>query len=151
MRARPGPRAPLALVAILVGCGGGEDVASLVAEARPHVEHYRDFERWARRAVSADAELRDREAFEETLFAPLVLESQVRGALVEVGEGPPRLHVHGALGAGAEGEELAWRGVRVDGESLEVATPEGGLALRRGGRVAGRVVRVVVVYEASPE
>jgi hypothetical protein len=52
--------------------------------ARPHVESYRSFERWAQRAIAAPGAPLGADALAEIVFAPIRGASDVAGAWVEL-------------------------------------------------------------------
>jgi len=63
----------------VAGCStSGTDLSEVERLVRPRMAHFEGFERWARRAVSAEAMGRSPDALRETLFAPMRLD---RGSL----------------------------------------------------------------------
>ena len=63
----------------IAGCStSGADLSEVERLVRPRLNHFEGFERWARRAVSAEAMGRSPDALRETLFAPMRLD---RGSL----------------------------------------------------------------------
>src|SRR5512139_739500 len=70
--ARRGVGLFLCLAWSVVGCGPEDpDTRALAAAAEVHLEEFARFDAWARRAFTADTEIRDPARFEETLFAPI--------------------------------------------------------------------------------
>lgn len=95
--------------ALITGCGGGSDGASLAEALAPHEEAVERFSRWAVRATQA-ATVRDPERLEETLFAPLSAEPRFAVAIVERAGRTP-LHAARPHDA-ASPHDLAWATVR---------------------------------------
>lgn len=75
---------PVASV-LLPGCQNGKlsaAEASRLSEA--HLPSFLSFERWSHRVLDADAAFPSGAALQETLFSPLVLDSEICGAWVTV-------------------------------------------------------------------
>ncbi|MBO6937057.1 MAG: hypothetical protein JJ863_18945 [Deltaproteobacteria bacterium] len=104
---------PLAALA-LFACSDGTAARALEAAAPFRQEHER-FAAWAERTLDSEAgHPRTRPELEETLFAPLILESEVLGAEVRRGES---VYAHGdAIPA-----DLEWSQAREGTLDLEVA------------------------------
>ncbi len=112
---RGGAAALSALLALApLGCSDSGAARALEAAAPFHGEH-RSFAAWAERTLESErAHPRSRAELEETLFAPLFLESDVLGAEVRRGDS---VHTHGdPIPA-----ELEWRTARAGSEELQVA------------------------------
>lgn len=116
---------------VAFGCSDG-DAARALEAAAPFREEHRRFAQWAQRTLESEAgRPRSREDLEETLFAPLFLESQVLGARV-TRDG--RVHAHGEVVPSG----LEWQRARGGDEELRVAelrvgtTPAVALATERG-------------------
>ena len=137
MRAAAG----VALAVVVAAACSREELSAATREAEPHVADFVRFESWVRRTVSAHAELRERAALQEVLFAPLVLEREVRGARVVAEQ--EHLFRDGV------GPTRSWRVVRAGGEEVEVASGLGSVALGRTRSLGGMAVRVEVAFEAA--
>lgn len=114
-----------------IGCSDGTAARALEAAAPFRQEHQR-FAEWAARTLDSEAgHPRTRPELEETLFAPLFLESDVLGAEVRRGES---VYVHGD----PIPVDLEWRTAREGAVDIEVAelrlgtTPAVALATERG-------------------
>jgi hypothetical protein len=96
-------RPVLLAIGICAAAGGcrpeADRIARAAAGARPHLESFERFERWARRAAVADGASRGRGALGELVFAPLRHAPQLIGAWVRLEGDRPLLL---ALPAGAE-------------------------------------------------
>jgi hypothetical protein len=64
------------------GCGGGREAAGALETAAPYLARFERFDGWARRALDAGPAIRSRAMLEETVFAPLVLETGIVDAWV---------------------------------------------------------------------
>lgn len=128
-----------AVLAVAAVACARDELSATIRQAAPYTTDFVRFEGWARRTLSAHVELRDRAARQEVLFAPLALERQVQGARVLVGD--EEYVLRDGVGA-PEG----WRGVRLSGEELEVATVPGAVVLGRSRPLGGRVVRVEMAF-----
>ena len=162
MAARRTDRHRLLIVTLLVAScdgGGGLSPREALDFARPHVEHFEGFERWARRALAADPAFRSTEALEETVFAPVLREEPVVAVWIER-ESPERRLVYGHLDAPPKRAE--WVRVRddtlgeIDVTTAKIPDPrrrfregEGdrSVLVRRTGRGSdGATVTVTVAY-----
>jgi len=65
----------------VAACDRPETEARALAE--PRRARFAEFDGWARRTLASDPAVRDRARLEDTLFAPLLLDSQVDAAWVE--------------------------------------------------------------------
>ncbi len=131
-------RALATVLLLLTACPERLQVAGRAERAVDHIEAFRSFERWAHRTLSAEVEMRDRDARREALFAPLHLEGGVGGVRVVDRETfefrrPP-------------GEQTQWSTIRLEGEEFELAEIESAIALARDGRVGDRPIRVEMVF-----
>jgi len=141
---RGGAAALAALLALApLGCSDSGAARALEA-ADPHRSQHRSFARWAVRTLESErGHPRSRADLEETLFAPLFLESAVLAAEVRRGET-----------AYAYGDpipiDLQWRTAREGDEALEVAelrlgtTPAVAIATEDGD------YRIITVYRREP-
>ncbi len=127
------------LAAVAAAACARDELSVVTRQAAPHSTDFVRFESWARRTLSAHVELRDLDARQEVLFAPLALERHVTGARVVAGDEEYVLR----RGVGAPQD---WRVVRVGGEELEVAAVAGTVVLGRSGALGGRMVRVEVGF-----
>jgi len=137
------PLAALALFAPL-GCSDGTAAQALEAAAPFQQEHHR-FAGWAERTLESErGHPRSRPELEETLFAPLFLESEVLGAEVRRGE---RVFTHGD----PIPIDLEWRTAREGATELEVAelrlgtTPAVAIATETG------AYRFITVYRRAAD
>ncbi len=129
------------------GCSDGGLSPSRATElARPHLEHFAGFDRWARRALEGDPAFRSRESLEETLFAPVRREGRVSAVWI-TRRSPDRQLVFGHLDALPKG--LTWVRVRHEplGE-LEVTTSKVPDPRRRFRE--GEADRSVIVRRSRP-
>lgn len=95
-------------VAALAGCDGGRVEPGRAAELlEPHRDSFASYDRWARRTLSAYAAMRDGDAVEETLFAPVRRQRQLLAVWVRRGDGSVR-----ALRDPREMPEVNWAEVR---------------------------------------
>ena len=80
----------LGICAAAGGCRPEADrIARAAASARPHLESFERFERWARRAAIADRTSRERSALGDLVFAPIRHAPRLIGAWVRLeGERP---------------------------------------------------------------
>ena len=135
---------PVAALAALMPMACSDGGAARAAElAAPHREEHRRFAAWAERTLASEAgHPRSPAELEETLFAPLFLESDVLAATVTRGE---TTFTHGS----PMPEGLEWEIVREGSERLRVAegrvgtTPTVILAQARGG------YEVVLAFRAA--
>jgi hypothetical protein len=85
------------------------DAAEASRIAEPRLEHFGDFDRWARRALIADPAIRDRAALEESVLAPIRRQDEVQGVWI-VREGSRPL----AFGHLEEPPDVEFRTVRAE-------------------------------------
>lgn len=115
--------------------------------ATPHLDHFASFQRWSRRALSADVHLRHPGELEETLFAPIRRDREVAGAWVVRGGGDRIL----SLSAPAAPPSVDWLRLRHErlgevrvGRWEAGPCPDGCIVLARDGPGEGE--RLVVAY-----
>ena len=142
---------------VLLGaaCDGGRDAAGALAAAEPYVERFDRFDAWARRALSAGSAIGPRAMFEETLFAPILLDHGIVDAWVMRERiDPRRWSLHGTE---LPPTSVGWVGVRhpTDGPlsvlEIELRDARGAprpslLVGRTGPGPSGAVIEVVVAF-----
>ncbi|MEM9074763.1 MAG: hypothetical protein AAGE52_40075 [Myxococcota bacterium] len=132
-----------AAVLLVLSCNRSPaNLEERTARAEPFVADFLRFERWALRALSANAERRDRDAQQEALFSPLGLESSVLGARV-TSDREYRFRV--------PAEVDGWQRVRVGREELDVSWTEETLSLGRTHAQGSRSVRVELSFRVTEE
>jgi len=132
-------RGVLPALCVVAACTSGSAAEALEAAA-PFREEHRRFADWAERTLGSEAgHPRSRAELQETLFAPLVLESGVLGARVERGE---RSWDHGE----PIDPDLEWQVAREGDAEIRVATTESAvlIATERGR------IRVLMAFRREP-
>jgi len=115
--------------------------------AEPHLDHFETFERWARRAVSADPAFRSRDSLEETVFAPVRNTEGIAGIWIERQAVHARALSFGALGQPPKG--VAWVRVRNPSRGdIDVSTAKVPSAART--RRSGDAAPCVLLRRARP-
>jgi hypothetical protein len=138
-----------------VACGGGRDAAGALEAAEPYLERFDRFDGWARRALSAGSAMGSRAMFEETLFAPILLDRGILDAWVTRARIAPRRW--SLRGSALPGVPAGWISVRhpTDGplSVLEIEL-DGARGTKRPALLIGRtspgpsgaVIEVVVAF-----
>lgn len=123
-----------------MACSTEGEPAAHARDVEPHVEAFTRFERWTHRTLSASVEMRDRNERREALFAPLGLESSVKGA---------RVVVDGTSYELRDVADAEWVRVQVAGREIEAARTDTAIGVASTSRVTHHEVRLEMWFDAN--